>query len=141
VIDYLPDILSPPSAPMNATIRKFYSLPGVWQLFTVPVMTASFTMTELKKSAFRSYSALAVYSLFWLICVVELAALITWYTIRYSGYAAPFEVAAGATFGASAFVLLTWSCVYAWRHKPAFREFLLKTGFTPARVDLTAANS
>ena len=126
---------------MNATIRKIYSLPGVWQLFTVPVMTASFTMAELKKSAAETNGARARYLLFWLVCVVELSALALWYVIRYSGYAASYELAAGATFGLSALVLVTWSCLFAWQHKSSFREFLLQTGFAESRVGLLTVNT
>lgn len=127
--------------PMNATVRKLYSLPGVWQLFTTPVMATCFTMAELKKSASLVRGAGAVYLLFRLAGMVEFAALISWYVIRYSGYAAAYELAAGVTFGMSALVLLTWSCLYARRHKAAFRAFLVTTGFPSSRVDLTATNT
>jgi hypothetical protein len=79
--------------------------------------------------------------LFWLVCVVELAALALWYVIRYGGYGEAYELAAGATFGLSALVLLTWSCLFAWQRKPAFREFLVKAGYAESRVGLSAAKT
>ncbi len=126
---------------MNAAIRKIYSLPGVWQLFTVPVMTASFTMAALKKSAAQANGTRLSYLLFGLVCLVELAALGAWNVIHFSGYAAPYELAAGAIFGVSGLVLVTWSCLFAWQRKAAFREFLLQAGYTEERVGLTAVTT
>jgi hypothetical protein len=126
---------------MNATILKIYSLPVVWQLFTVPVMTANFTMAELQNSAKQSKESRARYLLFWLVCVIELTALFAWCVIHFFGYAESYELAAGATFGVSAIILLAWSWSYAWRNKPAFREFLLRVGYTEERIGLPTASS
>jgi hypothetical protein len=50
------------------------------------------------------------------------------------------SIISGSVFMLSAVVLVTTTLLYAKRHKPAFREFLVKQGFAAERPELLAVS-
>lgn len=122
---------------MNVAIRKLYSLPVVWQLFTVPVMAASFTMKDLQQRPERPRRG---YALFWLLCIAEFAALGAWYAYYFSGNADTLGgYLAGGAFFLTGGAVVALSILHSRRHAAAFRQFLVEQGYAAQRPELLLA--
>lgn len=123
---------------MNATIRKFHALPGVWQLWTLPVMSSAFTSSALHAQA-KAGQAKLPYLLFMALAVVELGALAAWYVFYLSdNFETIASYSAGGLFLLSGLALIVFTRSYAKRHQPAFHEFLIKQGYAAERPELLA---
>jgi hypothetical protein len=122
---------------MNTIVRKIYTLPGVWQLFTVPALAASFTMRDLQQ---RSERPRRGYLLFWLLLIAEFAALAAWYAFYFSGKAETLDglLAGGAFFFAGGAVVVL-SLLHTRRRPVAFRAFLIEQGYAAHRPELRSA--
>jgi len=123
---------------MRSILRKIYTLPVIWQLFTIPVLVPGFTLEALKKSAEDRQRFPWAYWLLYLVCLVELGALFSWYTLRFSGRLSEYLIYAQSSFALSALTLLAVSGVYAYRHRAAFWEFVAKSEYGQSRTNTTS---
>lgn len=127
---------------MNAVIRKLYALPGVWQLWSLPVLSSVFTSGDLRAQA-KTGQAKLPYFLFMALAVIELGALAAWYAFYFVGkFESVGSIIAGGVFVAAGLALVVTALLYAKRRKPAFHAFLIEQGFAAERPELLlTANS
>jgi hypothetical protein len=124
---------------MNALIRKLYALPGVWQLWSIPVLASVFTSGDLRAQA-KSGQGQRPYLLFMALAVVELAALAAWFVLYLTGRMETVgSLIAGGVFLVTGLALVVTALLYAKRRKPAFRAFLVEQGFGTERPELLFA--
>ena len=123
---------------MNSTIRKFYALPGIWQLWSLPVLSSVFMSKDLRERTKAGESKLPLV-LYWTLAVVELGALAVWYAYYFfDKFESVGSMIAGGVFLISALILIATCLIYVKRHKPAFRAFLIEQGFAAERPELLA---
>jgi len=124
---------------MNTVVRKIYALPGVWQLFTVPVLAANFMMKDLQQRPERPRCG---YVLFWALWLAEFISLAIWYAYYFSGNAEKIgaHVSSGAFF-ATGLAVIVLGLVHTKKHPTAFREFLIEQGFAAHRTELRSAEN
>ncbi len=121
---------------MNWIVRKFYSLPGIWQLWSLTVLSSVFTSKDLRARAKAGESKLPR-NLYWTLAVVELGALAVWYAYYFLGkFESVGSLIAGGVFLVSGLVLIVTCLIYSKRRKPEFRAFLIEQGFAVERPEL-----
>jgi hypothetical protein len=116
-----------------------YALPGVWQLWSLPVLSSVFTSGDLRAQA-KAGQSKRPYLWFMALAVIELGALAAWYALYFVGnFESVGSIIAGGVFLVAGLALVVTALLYSKRHKPAFRAFLIKQGFAIERPELLAA--